>query len=138
MADMVQLAFCVVPEYVVPHFTPGKDVGAFLRELSWASAHNRVLYEFAHVYGWPIVRPPSLIDEARRALAYARLIRRLPAAERVARIVQQHRAPVPTVTLAVEIGASIRTAYNYAAALESAGLLRRRSPKSGWIVEGWN
>ncbi len=138
MAEMVQLALCVVPDYITPRFTPGQDVPTFLRELSWASAHNRVLYEFAHVSGWPIVRPPSLIGEARRALAYARLVHRLPAAERVARIVQQHRAPVPTVTLAVEIGASVRTAYNYASALEAAGLLRRRSPKSGWIAERWN
>lgn len=130
----------IEPDYVVPRFAPGQDVRGFLRELSWAAHHNRVLYEFAlSEFGQLTVCPPSLVPEARRALNYAQVVRRLPAAERVARIVQAQRAPVPTVTLAVEINASVRTAYNYAAALEAAGVLHRPSPKGGWIVaERWN
>lgn len=128
----------IVPDYVVPKFTPGQDVRAFFRELSWAAHHNRVLYEFALSEGLLTACPPSLVAEARRALDYARLIRRLPAVERVAQIVQRHHAPVPTVTLAVEIGASVRTAFNYAAALEVAGLIGRRSQKTGWIAERLN
>lgn len=128
----------VVPDYVVPRFAPGDDIVHFLHELSWAAHHNRVLYEFALSEGLLTACPPSLMDEARRALDYARLIRRLPAAERVAQIVQRHRAPVPTVALAVEIGASVRTAYKYARALEEAGVIQRRSQKTGWMMGRWN
>lgn len=138
METVAQLALCVVPDYTHPRFEPGADVRAFLQRIAWAATHNRVLYEFACATGWPALPPPRLIDEARRALAYARIVRRFPAAENLMQLVAARREPVPTVALAVEIGASVRTAYNYAAALEAAGLLSRRSQKTGWIAERLN
>lgn len=42
-------------------------------------------------------------------------------------------APVRTVVLAGTLGIPERTARWYAARLEAAGLVCRRSPKSGWL-----
>lgn len=129
----------VVPDYHTPHFVPGMDVQHFLRSLAWASAHNRCLYEFALTSGRLTVRPPSLAGEARRALEYARLIRRFPAAANIVKIVLDRREPVSTVALATQINACERTARNYARALEDVGVLARRSERSGWMAsERWN
>lgn len=134
-----QLALCVVPEYDSPRFVPGMDVHDFIRELSWAAARNRVRYEFACASGWPTVPPPSLIGEARRALAYAQLVRRFPATANIVKIVRDRREPVSTVFLATSIGACERTARNYARALENVGVLARRSERGGWMAsERWN
>jgi len=129
----------VSPDYVVPRFVPGMDVQDFLRALAWASAHNRCLYEFALTGGRLTVRPPSLAAEARRALGYAQLVRRFPAAANIVKIVRDRREPVSTVALATSIGACERTARNYARALENVGVLARRSERGGWMAsERWN
>lgn len=147
MSTSTQLALFAMPEYVQPRFKPGMDVRAFLREVAQASRRNHEFYEFAAALGTPAVPPPSLIGEVQRALDFmqqpvetrlAQVVARFPAAEIIVKIVQERHEAVSTVALATKINAAERTAYNYAAALEAAGLITRRSQKTGWIAERLN
>lgn len=51
----------------------------------------------------------------------------------LARLSGRARRPASTVALATRLGAAPRTVRWYLAKLERAGLVCRRSPKSGWL-----
>lgn len=61
-------------------------------------------------------------------LPFADVILRL-----LARLSGRARRPVRTIDLSARTGAALRTLRWYLARLEAAGLVTRRSPKSGWL-----